>query len=208
MKKMINIWYYISVYLAGIVALAAIFLPVTEVQKCLLASIIILLIHFFEEFGYPGGFPLLGMKVMMNSDELDHTKWNCNNLNCLFGNWGFLFLIYIIPLVLPNIKVFTLSAMLFLFAEVLMHLVIFPIRLKAFYNAGMITGALLGVIGLYYFGVVFDATLYVWYDYVLAVLWFIAVFAFSFRSPLYWNLGKKPGYPLSDITAYGANFKK
>ena len=71
MRKAINIWHYISVYLAGFTALAAIFFPVNTVQKCLLASIIILFLHFFEEFGYPGGFPLMGMKVMMNSDEMD-----------------------------------------------------------------------------------------------------------------------------------------
>ena len=32
-----------------------------------------------------------------------------------------------------------LAAMMFLFAEVLMHWVMFPIRLKTFYNAGMAT---------------------------------------------------------------------
>ena len=43
----------------------------------------------------------------------------------------------------------------------------------------------------------------VWYDYVLAVLWFIMVFWFCFRSPLYWGLGKKDGYELPDQTAFG-----
>ena len=45
--------------------------------------------------------------------------------------------------------------------------------------------------------------MYVWYDYVLAVLWFIVVFWFCFRSPLYWGLGKKDGYELPDQTAFG-----
>ena len=52
MKKAINIWHYISVYLAGLAALIALFAPVDPVQKCLLASITILFLHFFEEFGY------------------------------------------------------------------------------------------------------------------------------------------------------------
>lgn len=209
MKKAINIWHYISVYLAGLTALIALFAPVDPVQKCLLASITVLFLHFFEEFGYPGGFPLMGMKVMMNSDEMDSTKWDCNNLSSMFGNWGFLLLIYVLPLILPNVRFLTLSAMLFLFAEVFMHLILFPVKLKTFYNAGQITAVLgLGFIGCYYFSTVFDASMFVWYDYVLAVVWFVAVFMFCFRSRLYWNLGKKDGYALTDVTAYGAGFKK
>ena len=151
----------------------------------------------------------MGMKVMMNSDEMDSTKWNCNNLSSMFGNWGFLILIYILPLILPNVRFLTLSAMMFLFAEVFMHLILFPVKLKTFYNAGQITAVLgLGSIGCYYFTSVFDPQMFVWYDYILAIIWFVAVFLFSFRSKLYWNLGKKEGYALTDQTAYGAGFKK
>ena len=49
--------------------------------------------------------------------------------------------------------------------------------------------------------------MFVWYDWVLAVVWFAAVFVFSFRSKLYWNLGKKPGYPINEQSAFGP-FKK
>ena len=104
---------------------------------------------------------------------------------------------------------YLISAMMFLFAEVFMHLILFPVALKTFYNAGIITAVCgLGFIGCYYFTRVFDASMYVWYDYVLAVVWFVAVFMFCFRSKLYWNLGKKPGYDLTEITAYGAGFKR
>lgn len=206
MRKAINNWHFISVYLAGLIALIIFFVPMSPVQKCLLASIVILFLHFFEEFGYPGGFPLIGMRVMMQSDEPDSTKWNCNNLSSMFGNWGFLILLYVLPLALPSVRFLTLSAMMFLFAEVLMHLILFPLRLKTFYNAGMITSVGLGAIGYHYFTTVFDSQILVWHDYALAVGWFIAVFAFCFRSKIYWDLGKREGYALTKITAYGANF--
>ena len=209
MKKVINIWHFISVYLAGFSALIAILAPVNPVQKCLLGAITFMLLHFFEEFGYPGGFPLLGMKVMMNSDEMDSTKWNCNNLNSMFGNWSALFLLYVIPLILPKVRFLTLSAMMFLFAEVFMHLILFPIKLKTFYNAGQITAVFgMGVIGCYYFTTVFNSQTIIWYDYILAVFWFVAIFVFCFRSKLYWDLGKKEGYAFTDLTAYGAGFKE
>lgn len=173
-------------------------------SRLLWASISILFLHFYEEFGAPGGFPYMGMKVLMGSSETDKTKWSCNNLSSMFGNWGFLFLLYVVPLLLPDVRFLTLSAMLFLFAEVIMHLLLFPVRMKEFYNPGQITGVLgLGIIGIYYFTIVFEPQMYLWYDYVLAIAWFVGVFWFSFRSPLYWGLGTKPGYGLTDRSAFG-----
>ena len=50
--------------------------------------------------------------------------------------------------------------------------------------------------------------MFFWYDYLLAVVWFIVNFVFFFRSKLYWNLGKKPGYALTEQSAFGVWFKK
>lgn len=208
MKKIINNWHYVSVFLAGLTALLAVFLPVNDTQKCILAADTILLLHFFEEFGFPGGFPLMGIRILMGSDEMDKTKWSCNNLSSMFGNWGFLCLVYILPLFLPGVRFMTMAAMLFLFAEVFMHLILFNVRLRTKYNAGMITGVFgAGAIGIYYFMHVFDSSAFFWYDYLLAVIWFAASFAFFFRSKLYWDLGKKEGYTLTDQSAYGAGYK-
>lgn len=148
------------------------------------------------------------MKILMNTDELDSTKWDCNNLNSMLGNWGFLFLLYVLPLLVPNVRFLTLSAMLFLFAEVFMHLILFPTKLRKRYNAGQVTSVGLGAIGFLYFAQVFIPTSYVWHDYVLAIVYFVAVFMFCFRSKPYWDLGKRSGYELSELTAYGAGFER
>lgn len=203
-KKFINNWYNISVGLAVISALIALFVVDDITTKLLWGSISILFMHFFEEFGVPGGFPLMGMKVLMNSKEKDSTKWNCNNLNSMFGNWGFLFFLYILPLIFPDVRFLTLAAMMFLFAELLMHLILFNVKQKSIYNPGFIT-AIFGLtpIGIYYFANVYDGNLFAWYDFIIAVVWFIVIFWFSFRSPLYWGLGKLKGYALTRRTAYG-----
>lgn len=208
MNKLVSIWLYVSVYLAGSTAPFAIFLPLDTTQKCLLASIVVLFLHLFEEFGYPGGFPLMGMRILMSSDGLDYTKRDRNNLNSMFGNWGFLLLVHVLPLLLPNVRFLTPSAMPSLFAEVFMHLVLFPIKLKKRYDAGQITSVGLGEIGCISFAQVFDPTHYAWHDYVLAIACFVVAFAFRFRSKLYWDLGKRPGYGLSGLTAYGAGFER
>lgn len=205
MRTIINNWHNISVFLACAVALIAVLVPMDVVTRLLLASIFILFLHFFEEFGWPGGFAYMGMKVMMHSGEPDCSKWGVNNLSSMFGNWGFLVLLYILPLCLPGVRFLALSAFMFLFAELLMHWVLFPIALRTYYNAGQITALALGIIGIYYFffGGGFDPTILYWYDWVLAIVWFIIVFMFCFRSKLYWNLGKKSGYEMKEECAFG-----
>lgn len=118
-------------------------------------------------------------------------------------------MVYVLPIILPNVRFLTLAAMIFLFAEVLMHLIMFPIRLKTFYNAGLVTTIGLGIIACcYFFGDTFNVNMFRWYDYVLAVVWFGVNFLFFFRSKLYWNLGKKPDYDLTQQSAFSIGFKK
>ena len=204
MKKFVNNWYNISVYLASATALFAILLPIGMVQKLLLTSVSILFLHFFEEFGWPGGFPYMGVKTLLGSDEMDLAKWNCNNLSSLFGNWTFLLLVYLLPIFIPGVRFLTIGVFIFNFAELLMHLLLFNIRLKTGYNAGMISAVFgLSPISLYYFFVIFHPADYLWWDFVLAAVYFIIIFWFCFRSPLYWNLGKKVGYEFTEQSAFG-----
>ena len=203
-RNFVNQWAEISVYTAGVVALLAILPPLTMTQKLLLASIVFLFLHFFEEFAWPGGFAYMGVKVLLGKDEPDQTKWNCNNLSSMYGNWFALTLVYVMPLCFPNLQVLTLSAMLFNFMELFMHLIAFNVRLKRWYNPGLVT-AICGLtpISIYYFSCVFDAGVFAWYDYILAVVWFALVFCCCFRSPWYWWLGKKSGYKFTEQAAYG-----
>lgn len=203
-RKFVNHWADISVYFAGAVALLAILLPLATTQKLLLASTLFILLHFYEEFAWPGGFAYMGVKVLLGKDEPDQSKWNCNNLSSMYGNWGFLMLIYVLPLCFPRLTVLTLAAMMFNFAELLMHLVLFNVRLKQWYNPGFVTAVFgLTPISIYYFTTVFDASMFVWYHYLIAVAWFVFVFWLCFRSPIYWGLGKKEGYPFTEQAAFG-----
>jgi len=204
MKRIVNNWHYISVYIAAALFLIVAFLITDPLQKVLLSSAAVLSLHFFEEFGWPGGFPFLGMKVMMNSTETDSTKWNCNNLNSMYGNWLSLLLIYILPVFLPKVRFLVMGAMFLSVAELMGHLIVFNVKQKTLYNPGAVT-AIFGLVPIacYYFLNLYDPAQFVWYDYALGFVWFAGIFYLCFRSPLYWNLGKKPGYPLTDHSAYG-----
>ena len=205
-KFIVNYWHFISVFLAGFVGMYAILFTDDTLLRLQLTSLMFILLHFFEEFGFPGGFPLMGMKVLMGSTEMDHTKWGANNLNSMFGNWLFCICVYVLPIILPGVRFLVLAGMMFNFAEILMHLVLFNARQKTVYNPGLITGVFgLGPVAVIYFWFsdVFSASMFEWYDWVIAVVWMAAVFLFSFRSKLYWRLGSKPGYEFTDLSAYG-----
>ena len=204
MKKLINNWYIVSLLLAVILAAFAFVEREDGTRLFLLASGAVLSIHFFEEFGYPGGFPLLGVRVMLGSDETDSTKWNCNNLNSWLSNWLCLLLVYLMPLILPNVHFLLLSAIILSVAELMMHLIIFTLRQKKVYNPGIVT-TLVGLtpILIWFLTKHFDAGMYHWYEWIIAFVYFVICFGLCFRSPIYWKLGGLEGYPLSDQTAYG-----
>ena len=208
MKKFINHWHIVSVVLAAITALLAVIGPWDFTQRTILALIVCLFLHFYEEFGFPGGFPYIGVKVLMGSNETDPEKWGANNLNSIFGNWGFLVLVYLLPLLLPRVRFLSAAAIIFSFLELFMHLLLFNIKLKKIYNPGFIT-AVFGMtpITIYYFIKIAGQNLYQWYHYVIAFIWCMAVFFFCFRSPLYWHLGKKEGYPFTPRSAFGLELK-
>ena len=209
MKNFVNHWHIISVFFAVIAALLAILGSWNFTQKTILALIVCMLLHFYEEFGFPGGFPYMGVKVLLGKNELDPEKWGANNLNSIFGNWSALILLYITPLLIPRVRFLTVAAIIFSFLECFMHLILFNVRLKTFYNPGFIT-AIIGMtpISIYYFISIAGQSLYHWYDYVVAFVWCVAVFLFCFRSPLYWKLGEKKGYPFTPRSAFGLELKR
>lgn len=189
--KIIKNWYYISVYIAGFLALTLALGDWPIREKMLLGGAVFIFLHFFEEFGFPGGFPYVGVRVELGLKDLDTRKWPLNQVNAFFGNYCFAVLVYLLPLFLPQVSFLTLATALFAFAEVILHLLVFNIGLKTWYNPGLVT-AVFGLlpVSLCYFQQVWGQGLYSWVDVVLAVLWLAFNYWLVFRSPIYKKLGK------------------
>lgn len=190
-KKFFDTWYCVSVYIAATFVLALVLGNWDIREKMLLGSSFFIFLHFFEEFGFPGGFPYVGMKVELRITGMDPRHWPLNQANAMFGNFCFAVLVYLLPLFLPDVRFLTLAAAIFAFAEVLMHLVVFNIALKTWYNPGLLT-AVFGLlpISLWYFSQVWEQHLYSWGDVGLAIVWIGFNYWLAFRSPIYKKLGK------------------
>lgn len=70
MEYIIRRWYLFSVYIAGVFALILGIGNWDQQSSALLLGMIFINVHFFEEFGLPGGFAWGGLKVEKNQSIL------------------------------------------------------------------------------------------------------------------------------------------
>lgn len=211
-SKFIENWYSISVYIAGALVLILCLGSFGIREKMLLTSAIFIFMHFFEEFGFPGGFPRIGMRIELGIKHTYTSKWPLNQVNAMFGNFCFALLVYLLPLFLPSVKFLTLAAAVFAFAEVLMHLIFFNIKLKTLYNPGLLT-AVFGLlpVSIWYLSQTLGQGIFVWTDCVLAFVWIVFNYWLAFRSPIYKKLGNlsdKYGFTAEDIKKSEKYMKK
>lgn len=203
MKKIIQNWYCIAVYIGCLFGLLLCLGDWDLRMKTLLAGTMFIHLHFFEEFGYPGGFPWQGMKVERDAKECKPEEWELNQLSSFFGNEWFALAVYILPMFL-NIKFLTLAVVIFTFAELLMHLVVFNVALKKWYNPGLVS-ILIGLlpVTIHYFIQTQGMHLYSWTDVVLSIIWIVFNYWVAFLSPVYKKLGAKKEYSFSVEEATG-----
>lgn len=208
-NRIIKNWYLISVYIASLFALALVLGDWNYTQKTLLGSMIFIQLHFFEEFGFPGGFPWLGMKVEMKMLEDDPKKWPLNNASAFWGNQWFAVAVYLLPLFLPQVKFLTLAVIIFGLIELIGHLIVFNVAIKSWYNPGSFTSLFgLAPISIVYFSKILSTGLYSWLDLVIAIIWIVFNYFIAFRSPIYNALGKKSQYAFSDDEVNRARYMK
>ncbi|MCY7150905.1 HXXEE domain-containing protein [Streptococcus gallolyticus subsp. gallolyticus] len=189
MTRLIKNWYFISVFMAGLFALVLGIGSWNWSQKMILVNTIFIFLHFFEEFGFPGGFPPIAMKTELKLASDDPTEWPLNHVSAWLGNWWFALSVYLLALCLPEVKFLTLTVALFSFAELAMHTLYFPLALKKVYNPGLIT-VLIGLAPMSVVYLLGQWQSFTIWDYLLALVWMFFQYWIAFRSPIYQKLGK------------------
>lgn len=111
------------------------------IQKLLLASLMALPLHQFEEYAMPGGGPVVINKVFWGEKE---------RYRNYPGNWNSIMIVnlsayvfYILALIFPNVIWLGLATMLFNLFQVLGHVFEMNIKGKTWYNSGMASSILL-----------------------------------------------------------------
>lgn len=199
MKYVITRWYEFSVYLA---ALAVLVLGLgashwNTQQVALLLSFVFIQLHFFEEFGLPGGFAWGAIKVELGKVDDDVSKWSLNQLSAFFGNQWFAVAVYLLPLFGPSWSWAVLAVFIFAYAEALMHFVMFNVGLKRWYNPGTVTTVGLVIISTWYLLQAVPEGIFSWWDALIAIAWCALNYVIAFRSPITRRLNARTEYAFS-----------
>jgi hypothetical protein len=169
-------WYDVGLPIALVAIVLALVLDLSVLAEILLLNFAVLLLHQFEEYGWPGGGPALLNEVMRPSDRPDRYPLNQNSAMAtnVFAAYPF----YLLPVFFTETVWLALGPVLFGFFQVLLHGVAGNVKLKSLYNRGLAT-AVLGhlPLGIWYLVEVYDQNLIDGWDWAIGVAYFVGFVA-------------------------------
>ncbi|AOR61803.1 HXXEE domain-containing protein [Pectobacterium wasabiae] len=176
----------------------------SPIQVILTLSYMGFLVHQFEEYGIPGGFPSLGNVTFGEKKDFDRYPLNANLV--MIDNVFITYPFYIIPIFFPDLIWLGLIQIGQAMVQTINHVFTNNIKLKSIYNPGMASVIFIAwPVGLYYIWYVHTNHLAHTSDYIIGffgsflsifVLWLIPVFLLKNRNT---------NYAFSDSMLYGFN---
>lgn len=141
-----------SALIAGIY-LALAWGDLSVLQRILIVNFIIVLLHQFEEYSWPGGFPSLANVVLLPS--FARYMKPLNQLSSAVANCVFAYVYYLLPVFFPNAIWLGLSTfMVGSVIQVVGHCIVANYRIRSVYSPGVATALFgwlpLGVFYVYY----------------------------------------------------------
>jgi hypothetical protein len=175
-------WYNICVLAAVIatIVLAVGWEALLVRQRILIGLFIVMNLHCFEEFGFPGGFPLFANTKLMKSSMPDRYPLNQNT--AMIGNCFFIYVIYLIPIFFPDQLWLGLGPVLFGLLEFVVHATYNNYLNRSFYNPGLAT-TVLGFLplGVYYIYFIVSNGMGTWVDWVIGYFYPVLAYAILFQ---------------------------
>ena len=174
MKAFRRHWYSLGLIPAAVMAawLAWNWDGIVWMQKLLALNFIVLILHQFEEYAWPGGFPWICNEVLTPKSGGPPDRYPLNQNNAAFINvFGWLF--YLVPVLFPRVIWLGFGQMLFgLVGQVIVHGVIINSKLKTWYNPGLVAVMLGHVpLAILYFMEVFSRGAARWWDLGCGILY-------------------------------------
>lgn len=130
-------------------------------QRLLLFNFIAVLIHQFEEYSWPGGFPAVANMALMPSEKPDRYPLNQNS--SMVANLIFAYGFFLLPVFFPNVIWLGLAPVIIgSIVQFISHAIYTNIKLKSFYNPGVAATVFghipIGVIYIYYIRTIYNFT--------------------------------------------------
>jgi Protein of unknown function with HXXEE motif len=137
----------LAVVIAGVLALSHRRLSRPRLYSAL--NLAALMVHQFEEYGFPGYFPGMMNGGIFKSDKPDRYPLNTDSAMIVNAALGYPF--YVVPVLFPKWRSVGLAAVFFGFAQAVFHTIIPSLRANASYGPGFLSAFFLHVpIGINY----------------------------------------------------------
>jgi len=178
MKFIRRNWYNIGLVVAvgTTLYLAFAWQKMTILQILLLANFVAVLIHQFEEYGFPGGFPAIMNIVLQHSSTPNRYPLNPNS--AMVTNVLGAYVFYLLPVFFPTIIWLGLAPMLFGILQFVVHGMVANIMLRTLYSPGLGAVVFLHIpIGTYYIYYILSTSIVSVRDWVIGIV-YMALFAF------------------------------
>jgi len=172
MKFIRRHWYNIGGVIA-IVAIACLLIFWKQMEilvRVQLLSFIAILVHQFEEYGFPGGEPAIMNMALQNSSTPDRYPLNQNS--AMITNVLVSYIVYLLPVFFPHIIWLGLAPILMGMAQFIVHGIATNIKMKSIYNPGL--GAVVFLhfpIGIYYIWYIISNRLVQGTDWLLGIFY-------------------------------------
>lgn len=176
----------------------------SQIQVILTCSYMSFLVHQFEEYAIPGGFPSLGNITFREKNQVDRYPLNANMamINNVFLTYPF----YIIPIFFPSLIWLGLIQVGQAMAQILNHGIYNNIVLKSRYNPGLACVVLLNwPIGLYYIWYIHTNHLATTTDYIVGFVGSLLSLVVLWVMPVILLRDRNTKYVFSDVMLYGFN---
>lgn len=172
-------WYYVGGVLFVVLSFSVGFFGdlLNPLSKILTLSFMALLVHQFEEYAIPGGFPSVFNMALMSEKNVPD-RYPLNRQSCLTVNVFAAYTFYIVPILLPNLIWLGLAQILFGVAQLAIHGVVINRKLNAWYNPGLAVVVFLHIpIAIYYIRYVYDhGLMQTWYWLAAILLTLLSAF--------------------------------
>jgi hypothetical protein len=188
----------VSVLIAS-VYLAVAWGDLSVLQKILVLNFIIVLLHQFEEYSWPGGFPSLANVVLLPS--FARYMKPLNQLSSAVANCLFAYVYYLLPLFFPTVIWLGLSTFIVgSVIQVIGHCVVANYRIRSVYSPGVAT-ALFGwlPLGVFYVYYIYEHDLVSGWTWLAAIGYTVVAMYFIFFAVEQTMLGSDdPRYPFDE----------
>ncbi len=202
MKFMRQNWYYVGgvLFVALTVVLIIGWNGASTLQRLLLMSFMALLVHQFEEYAWPGGFPAVFNIAFQPREGGKPDRYPLNRRSALFVNVVFAYPFYILAIIFPSLIWLGLAQVLFGMTQLIVHGILINRKMHSIYNPGLLSVVFFHwPIGIYYIWYISVNGLAQWWMWPVAAVILAAAVFFGVITPVTrWFLDKDSPYAFSE----------